>query len=138
MAASSAVIGYNSAISVSATQGGSYTDLSEVLSIDDGLDVKEVKVSHLKSDNAAHEYIPGMIEPGMANLELNFYKTQYNTIMSALRTAYWFKITTSDGSITAFKGFYKRLAKKVADGDDRITATVQIKVTGLPTFTAAA
>ncbi len=35
MAASSAVIGYNSAISVSATQGGSYTDLSEVLSISD-------------------------------------------------------------------------------------------------------
>ncbi len=138
MAASSAVIGYNSAISVSATQGGSYTDLSEVLSISDNWMVKEVKTSHLKSDNAAHEYIPGMIEPDTVTLELNFYKTQYNTIISALRTAYWFKITTSDGSITAFKGFYKSIGQKVSDGDDRITASVQIKRTGLPTFTAAA
>lgn len=138
MAASSAVIGYNSGIGESATSGGTYTDLAEVLSIDDGLDVKPVKVSHLKSDNATHEYAPGMIEPGTINLELNFYKTQYASILSVLRTVRYWKITTSDGSITALKGFYQKLMKKVADGDDRITATVSMKVSGLPTFTAAA
>lgn len=137
MAVSSAIHSYNSTLSVSATQGGSDTELSEVLDISDDFNVKEVKTTHLKSDSAAHEYIPGLIEAGMVSITLNFVKAQYNTIIAALRTAYWYKITDSDGSVTAFKGFYRKVGKRIVE-DDRITVTVEIKRTGLPTFTAAA
>lgn len=137
MAASSAIHSYNSAMSYSSTSGGSYTELSEVLSISDNLSVKPVDVTHLKSDSAAREFIPGMIDGGTVSVELNFLKASLTHVFTILRTAYWWKITDSDGSITAFKAFYTGKSKKIVD-DDRVTLSLELKVSGLPTFTAAA
>lgn len=138
MAASSAIHSYNSTLSYSATQGGSYTEVAECCDIsDDVVEVEAAKVSHLKSDNAAHEYIAGMIEPGTATIELNFLKAQLTHVMAIIRTSYWWKITDSDGSVTNFKAFYNKVTKKTSMSD-RITLAITLKKTGLPAFTAAA
>lgn len=138
MAASTAIISYGSTVSVSATVGGSYVALTEICGISDNADVKAIKVTHLLSDSATHEYIPGMIEPGNVMIDFNFTKTQYAAFMTALRTALFFKITDSDTSVTGpFKGFYTNLSKKNTE-DERINGSVQIKRTGALAFTAAA
>jgi hypothetical protein len=137
MAASSAIHSYNSTLSYSSTENGSYTELSEVTSISDDIMVNPVKVTHLKSDSAAHEYIGGLIEAGTVTLELNFIKATLTHVFSILRSIYWFKITDSDGSVTKFKAIYQKAGKRIVE-DDRISLSVDLKRTGLPTFTAAA
>lgn len=137
MAYSTAVISCGSTISVSATVGGSYVALAEICGISDDASVKAIKVTHLLSDGAAHEYIPGIIEPGNVMIEFNFTKAQYAAFYAALRVAQFYKITDTDGSVTGpFKGFYTKLSKKLVE-DDRINGSVEIKRTGTLAFTAA-
>lgn len=137
MAASTAIHTYGSDISMSATLAGSYTSLTEICSISDDLTVNPVKVTHLKSDNATHEYVAGFIEPGTVEMEVNFTKAQFAAFLDTIRTKKFFKITDSDGSITAFSAFYQKVGKKIVE-DDRTMATVSLKRTSSITFTPAA
>ena len=138
MAASTAIHSYGSSLSWATTSGGSYTEYVEIVDISADESVGATKVSHLKSQNNFHEYIPSSLaEPGEVTLMLNFTKAQLTTILGHRRTLLYWKITLSDGSVYAFAGFWTKHGDKIPD-DDRITCDFTIKRTGAITYTAAA
>lgn len=134
MAASAATHSYGSDLSYSDTQGGSYTSVAEVIDISlDGPMVGSTKVTHLKSDNAFHEYIPGLGEGGELTFTVNHIKSVRTTLMGFLRVKKWWKVTDPDAGVTNFEGFITSLGKKNPE-DDRVTGDFKIKVTSKPTY----
>lgn len=138
MAASAAQHSYGATLSYSATSGGSYTALGEVLSISTNPSVGTTRVTHLTSDNAAHEYIAALFDGGELTLTTNFLKADYNTLYNTIgaRVRYYWKVTTPDGSTFVAYGFWTNIPLTVPD-DDRITVNLTIKVSGKPTFTSS-
>lgn len=138
MAASAGTHSYGSDLAYSDTLGGggSFTSVAEVCDISaDGPTVGSTKFTHLKSDNAAHEYKPGLIEGGELTFTVNHIKAVRNTLMGFLRVMKSWKVTDPDGGFTTCDGFITSLGKKNPE-DDRVTGDIKIKFTGKPVYTA--
>ena len=134
---------YGTKFSIDSTGGTSYVDLAEVLEVTGpDMNVAKTKFTNLGSPNAAEEYKPGLIDPGMLTMKLNWTKAAYSTWMPLLRTAgmSW-KITFPlvGAEVTAStltgKGFITKFGLTVPD-NDRITQDVELAVTGFPVFTS--
>src|SRR5437868_173042 len=123
MGASLGTHSYSTNFGIDPAGGTTYVNLAEVVD-DNGPDIAvgSTKFTHLNSDNAFHEYKPGLGEGGNLSLKLNFAKAQFNTLLGYLRTAgmAW-KITYPlvGAEVTASKlegkGHLAKLGKAIPD-----------------------
>lgn len=128
---------------------GTQTKLAEVPSVGDpvlisnitainpdGITRESIDVTDLDATNGAMEFIPGLIDAGQVNLELNYTKANNSTIQGYMRQPKTWLITFPDASTFGFDGTMTGLQNTVHH-DSHITSTASIKVTGKPEFTPA-
>jgi predicted secreted protein len=122
-----------------ATGGGtSYTNLADVTSID-VLDVKADTIDVTAHDSASgwREFIGGLKDAGELSMDINYDPAAHGTIFSNIGSdAVSHKITLPDAgaAVVTFDGIITGM-KAQAPYDDKLSATVTVKVTGAPTIT---
>lgn len=81
-------------------------------------------------------FIAGLKNAGEVNLDLVYHKTNQASVMTALGGANesW-TITLPDGSTFVCSGYLKGVGATIPH-DDKITQTVNLKLSGKPVFTA--
>jgi hypothetical protein len=137
MAASSAITGKGATLGYSATSGGSYTLLSEVVDCNiPEITFPGVEKTHYTSDNSRIEKTPtGWGELGDNSVQLNYVKAQTTTLYTLVGQLKWWKLTLSDGSTYVWNGWISKLGHPVPN-KDRILQTGAFTNTGDITFTA--
>lgn len=144
MAASLARHGYTTKLLtgvVGATQA-QMTAIAEVRSIDaPECDVSVGDITHLQSDSAFKEKLPGFIDGGEVPLTLNFLETEMNTQFTALRSKKdWIIQFPLEGvqvqaALIRFRGFVSKLKMASVPEDGPILWNFTIAVDGPITFT---
>lgn len=94
------------------------------------------------SANDTHEYVPTTIEPGSLSAEINYSPTLathknaagglYDSAINKRKKD--FKVTYKNGSVVTFTGYISKFGPVSAPVKGIVTAPIEIKVTGLPTF----
>jgi hypothetical protein len=96
----------------------------------------DTKITHLKSPNKAHEYVPGFVEGGSLTCRLHHSPASRLAIDglapddTIAEQRVQFAIQFADGVVVYFGGYVKSYPVEVADGDDPIAIDVTIKVSG--------
>ena len=137
MPASGVKIGYNTDFAI--WNGTTYIEVAEVTSITwPGYSRDAVEVTHLNSDDQFREYVPGLMDAGEVTFELNYVPLVSDVIIAALTAASigQFKITAQGGVNCVFRGIVTSYQGQ-SPVDDRMTASVTIKVTAKPTWAAS-
>lgn len=114
-----------------------YVDVAEVTSISVlDVSVDSIDVSSHDSASQWREFVSGMKDAGELSMEINYDPSLHGAIWSALGTQRNHRITLTDaGAATvAFAGFISGISAD-APYDDKLSATVSIKVTGAVTIT---
>jgi hypothetical protein len=95
---SSASIGYLANISVSDTQGGTYTALvSEPTMVSvPSTEVSRIEATHLQSPGRSKEYVPGLKDPSAVSYEANYVKTDFVALKTIEGLVKWFRVTSGD------------------------------------------
>jgi len=139
---SDAMIGYDLLIEVRPLGStGAYTPLAECFDFTPPADtVAEVEVTHFKSPDRRREYRPGLTESGTVSLEMNYIPgSATDLLVDAARangTIWEIVATYPNGVSVNFIGFVQEYTKAIPL-DDRLTATVGLRVTGAVTISAA-
>ena len=108
------------------------------------LAITSIEVTDLDSANFAKEFMAGLVDGGEASLELRFKKAEMTAMFALVRQEKSWKIrfndgsTGSNGSTLVFLGFLTKIGPPKAELDKDVTASVSIKATGLPVYTAGA
>lgn len=105
----------------------------------DGMESDEIEITtHNNAVNGrAKEKIPGLIDPGNLNVEINYIATEVTHV--AVRTAWInqtrknFQILSPQGDLISCAGYIMSLPITFPV-DDSISAKIKIMLTGLPTF----
>lgn len=141
MADTEALLGYNTLYEIK-DAGGVYVIVGEVTEVTPPNEqADDVVATHLRSPGRKHEYIPGFIEPGEAGLSINWIPGNATDAMlqdlKASGARRMHKITWPNGVAWEFTAYVKGFEPS-APIDDRMTATVTLKVSGSTTITPAA
>lgn len=137
MAASSGAVSYGTTLKYD-SGGSSYVAIAEVSSIESPeLQVTPTEFTHLTSDNNYKEYKPGMIEAGQLGCEINYVKTTLTLLKGWVDagTVNTWRIITVQGSYLTFSGFIISLKPFDVGLDDKLAASMTIKLSGKPVFT---
>lgn len=139
---SEADIGYGITVEAEDSPGaGTFTALAEVYSVTPPeTSVDQVDVTHYGSPNRSREFKPALSDNGTASAEMNYVPgsdtDQRIRAMKDNGEVIGFQVTYEDGTMVEFTGFVTSYAQSLPV-DDRMTATIQIKVTGEVTLTPA-
>lgn len=97
-----------------------------------------VDATHMQSENAAREFIAGLVDGGEVSIELNYVPDSdgVTTFMNLLRQVAACRIAFVSGAHWDFDAILTGFEPD-APMDDKMTATVTFKVTGLPEFSAS-
>lgn len=114
-----------------------FTPVAEVTNID-VLDVK-VDTNDVSSHDSAgqwREFIPGMKDAGELSMDLNYDPALHGTLWTAVGVEKNWQITLTDGgaATVAFAAIVTGF-KAQAPFDDKLAASITIKVTGAPVIT---
>lgn len=110
-------------------------NLAEVIDVSiDGFKVNTTNFSHLASDNATRENKPGMGEPPMVSITINYNETVYAALVALYRLQKYWRVTFPDSSYFLCYGHITELPINVPD-DDRLTCAIKLQTTGKPTYT---
>lgn len=122
-----------------------FTEVAEVLSID-GPNLSQEAVKIGIDANGANMYFGGALEGGEVNLELNFVPNDANQNASAGLLKDWkdgvlrnFKIEFPDQATTTWS--FTALVTKFTPGasqEKQVTASVTLKISGMPNLNAGA
>jgi len=105
----------------------------------------DCETTHLSSAGAAREYIAGWIEGGVVPFAGYFAKTQFTQLRTMLtgRLTWYFRITlpllsteTTPSKVECQGHVHSIAFDQVTIDDNAIRCPFEMKVTGLPTFTA--
>jgi predicted secreted protein len=100
-----------------------------------GIKVDAIDATNMNSTSGAREYIPGMADYGSYEIDLDWqpHDATDQLILAALRATRTFEITYPSGAkdtgsciVTDYSG--------AVPLDDKMTGTITVKVTGIPTF----
>lgn len=97
----------------------------------------DAKITNNDSPDFTHEYIPGLIEPGVFEFEVIYKKDQYAGLAAkqAARTIHDWVEEFPDGSGWGFPGYVKKVTGEAPTEDEPIKGTITIKCTGRPVHT---
>lgn len=96
----------------------------------------DTKITHLKSPDKAHEYVPGYVEPGNNTFRILHSPAAFLVLFNLAPKAETteqrkqFCLQLSNGDLIYFAGYVKSLPVEVTEGDDPIAIDVTIKVSG--------
>lgn len=95
-----------------------------------------IEITSGDSANNTKEFVPGMIDYGTWEAEVNYGETLYNSIRSlfAAQTSDTWKVVRKDGTHDVCTGFVSAVSETHPD-QAKATFTFTIKVTGKPTLT---
>ncbi|TDQ63571.1 tail tube protein [Maritalea mobilis] len=137
MAASSAIIGYNSTFAIG--DGGdpteTFTAVAEVTNITPpGYSRDAIDVTHMKSDDQFREYIAGLMDAGEVQIELNYVPSASDVLIAALTGGKGnFQITLPNSITFTFAAICTAYTPAVPN-DDKLSASATFKVSGKPTL----
>ncbi len=94
---------------------------------------KDIDVTDMDSTNGFMEFLPGIVNGGEVDLEMNYIKTDFNTNIGLFRTTGSYKLVLPDSANLAFNGYMKKLGLE-APYDDKVGAKSSWKISGKPTF----
>lgn len=139
---SDSTIGFGSTLSHSTTSGGTYTPIAQTVDLNGPEpEIGDVKITNNSSPNRTHEYNPGgLIEPGTLEFQVVYAKAACATLYAMFgdQTVYFWKETYPDGSYWSFQAYVNKFGTEAPTEDSAIMNTIGLKLTGKPTFTAAA
>jgi len=130
-----ALIGYDTELAfASVLAPTTFVALAEVFEVTPpSFTVDQVEATHMASPDRTREYIPTLTDPGTASAVMNFVPgSATDTLILGLRTSgatVPMRITYPNNETVTFDGFIAAYTPNVPL-DDRMTAEVQIKVTG--------
>jgi hypothetical protein len=132
-------LGYGCDLLLSTDGGSTYNTVGSVQDLNfPDLKATDVKTSSIQMALPWHTFQPGMGDGGTIKFKLFYAKTQYNTLLTAFRKSYNWKIVFSDlvstASTLVFAGYLNDLSGPMPL-DDAIMVDGTIKVSGAPTFT---
>ena len=108
--------------------------IGEIISISlPELGVTDIDVSTMDSASNYMEYIPGSVEPGVMEIEVNYDDDADALFLAALATVQVYTITFPDNSTYATSGYMNKAGGGTAGTNEKITRNVSIKCSGLPT-----
>jgi predicted secreted protein len=121
------------------TDGGStFTDVADVTSVEVlAIKVDTIDTSSHDSADAWREFTGGMKDGGELSMAINYDPAAHGTIISSVGGApIKHKVTLTDAgaAVVAFDGIITGV-KVTAPMDDKLTATVTVKVSGEPVIT---
>ena len=135
MAESKAIIGYDTAFAIhDGGDPGSFSDVAEVMDITPpNQQADDVETTHYKSPNRTKEYTPGLIEPGEMSFGINWIPSDdTDLLLQGLKSSgakRKMRVTWPNGVTWSWTGYIKGF-EPTAPIDDRMTATVTVKVSG--------
>jgi hypothetical protein len=136
-----ASIGYDTLLEVSTNGGADWTEVAEVFSITPPSETADaIDATHFQSPDRTREFIEGLVDPGECSFEMNFVPgSATDVLIRSLRGlgAVMWRMTFPNSVVWAFSGIRTGYEPAVPN-DDKMTATVTIKVTGSTVSTPAA
>jgi len=130
---SNAILGYNSFFAIDDGLG-TFDTIAEIFEISPpNQQTSDVDVTHMASPNKTREFIQGMVDPGEMSIGINWVPGDAtDVILQALKTSgavRSMKITWPNLVTWTFSGFIKGFEPS-APIDDKMTATITVRVTG--------
>ena len=131
MVASTGTVGYAATL----TGGASVGQLTRISFPSSS--IADIDISNMDSDNAAMEFIPGLIDSGTVDVEVVYNTTAYTAIHAEFisRASVVWRMAIGDGFDLTFTAYINALG-----GDDNlnetVTTTMSLKVTGVPVYAA--
>ncbi len=95
------------------------------------------EVTHHTSPDGYKEFIPGLVDGGEVNVQLNYRKADVATVLALFRVKKNYQIVLPDGSTWVFNGYLKKLGKKTPL-KSKMLQDMTFKVNGKPLWTPAA
>jgi hypothetical protein len=96
----------------------------------------DTKITHLKSPNKAHEYIPGYVDGGLLTYRIHHSPAAMAAIEALAPDATtdeqrlaW-AVQLANGVIAYHNGFVKSYPQEVTDGDDPVAIDVTVRCSG--------
>lgn len=128
-----AMIGYGSTLEVSTDGGSNWTTLAEIVSMTPPADsIGFVEATHMQSPDRTREFLETLSDPGEFSFEMNFIPASDSDVairaLKGLGAVDW-RMTFPSGAIWQFKGI-RTTYEAAAPLEDKLTATVGVKVTG--------
>ena len=103
-----------------------------------GGEVADIDITRVDQANAHKKFAAEkLIDPGQLTITLGVKVSQVLTVQGLVGQSKAFKVAFSDTSTVHFDGYVKSYKPKAQKGDEA-TVEVTIKVSGAPTWTAAA
>ena len=137
-----AAIGYDTRFAIENAPGsGVFVELAEVFEVTPpDTQVDQIDVTNYQSPSRQREFIPGLSDPGTASVSMNYVaNSASDQRIEALRSAgtvLAMRITFPNGVRVTFNASVQSYTKAVPV-DDRMTATVEVKVAAAPTIAAS-
>lgn len=135
--ATNAAIGYGSVFGI--YDGVSaYTAVAEVTSITPpGRSRDAIDATHMSSPNRYREFIAGLLDAGEVSISINFVPAVSDVIITAMEAGVGtFQITHPNGVRLQFSAVVTNYEPDVPL-DDKMAATITLKVSGKPTLLAS-
>ena len=101
------------------------------------VEVDDIETTNMDSPDTAKEYEAGYLDGGEVEVTVQFVKATQTTVYGLIRTTKFWLIEFSDGSKWSFSGYLKGFANEV-EREGIVSMGLTIKVSGKPTYTAAA
>lgn len=140
-----ALLGFGGVISYESSTPGTYVEIAEIQSISGpSLARDSVETTHMKSPNHFRQFIPGLSDGGDLTFDISFEPTEVTHVdvtglLSQLQEleVINYKLTWPDTALTEWimPGFITGFEVDIPM-DDKITASITIKVAGAPDFDA--
>lgn len=137
------IIGYGTTVEVETAAGsGSFTALALVFSASPpSAEIDTVDTTHFGSADRRREFIPGLTDSGTVSIEMNYVpNSATDQFVEAWRLSFTtraIRVTFPNGARSSFSGFVLTYQSSVPL-DDKMTASLEIKVSGAVTMAAGA
>lgn len=144
MAEDSGEIGFGTAVGYGDTQGGSFTDVSELVDVKlPKIEVNDVDLTHHGITDFFRDFTPGLGNAGEIVMKLLFDKAQQDALYGLIRTTKWWRINfpLAEGEITPScwkcQGYIKGV-ENMNPLDDKMEADFTVKLRGKPAWMSGA
>lgn len=135
-------IGYDTRFAIENAPGsGVYVELAEVFEVTPpDASVDQIDVTHFQSPGRTKEFIPGLTDPGTVSVTMNYTPNstsdQRIEALKAAGTVLSMRVTYPNGVRVTFSAAVQSYSKAIPV-DDRMTATMEVKVAGAVTIAAS-
>lgn len=135
-------IGYNTRFSIENAPGsGVFVELAEVYEVTPpNASVDQVDVTHYQSAGKTREFIPGLVDGGTVTVSMNFAPNSVTDQriegLKLAGTVLAMRVTFPNGATATFPAGVQSYTKAIPV-DDKMTATMEVKVAGAVTIAAA-